>query len=937
MMRLLWLGLILAGQFLIPAPIKASASPVYAAPADWVNVTDLASILDEKAGSEAILVMIDQQLQLQPGHLYSYQDVAIRIDSAKTMSSMAQLFTPSWHPDHGDLIIHRFEIVRAGEGIDLMTSQNVFQVIRRERNLERQMINGMLTAFSQLEDLQLGDVVRLSYTITQTNDALDGRVQTSRRFLNEDVNIDFLRQTVRWPVDMEVNWRVSKDEIVPTRQTLDGWNILEFDYRAPQLDVEIPDNAPMRFRDANYFEAASFRSWEDVWLVNDKLYPEEDGIVPGGELDLVIKAIAEQTDDKKERMALALRLVQDQIRYLFNGMGFGNYEPQTPEETWRLRYGDCKAKTYLLLAALRRLGIGAEPMLVHINQRDAVADRLPSLQAFNHIIVRAELDGLTYWLDGTDTGTRKDDLQDSPTFRFGLTEQGLEEIPIRKPGRPYQKVNVTYDLKAGVDLPAPFELYAELRDSEATEIKEAISQLSAERAKEVAEEVALDYVLDGLVTETQFTYDDELQTGFLAAKGLAYLSWSKKGQRRRHELWSPANTFSVQKSRDEEELRDLPVTLSFPRFFEYNVTYILPEKYQDAELTGQTSVSAELGGYQLERDITKTADRLVSKEYYFTDRWELPANQFELERQQISDLNRRKVALVLPEDAPGPWHEIDRYVVSGGVKAHEEAFNAHVANATDDQETALANRAYFFEVIGNYEAAIQDLEASLELNSDPANYKWLGDLQLGSSPADAKASYARAIALSPTYYEALLALTRVHIRLLEFDQAHALLDQAKANGLTNTNIDSLRIEVLQAEGQFDEALTVMDGLVEEEPESAAYLADRCLIRMMEARDLDLALEDCTNMIEIAKRSAYYHFLRALVHYRMGNYQLARADLDKSIRAGDSNSYAYKLRSATHSKLGNTRLAKDDLMAAEYFDPAPGWYWGLYFDMPWALQ
>ncbi len=937
MIRLLLLLVVFAGQLLASPPANANAAPLYDAPADWVEVADLDTILEQAAGSEAILVLIDQQSQLEAAHLYSYQDVAVRIDSAKTMSNMARLFTPSWHPDRGNLIIHRFEIVRAGETIDLTSSGDIFQVIRREKNLERQMINGMLTAFSQLEDLQLGDVVRLSYTITQTNDALDGRVQTSGRFLSEDVNIDFLRQIVRWPEEMEVNWRVSKEEIVPSRQTIDGWNILDFDYRVPQLDVEIPKNAPVRFKDANYFEAASFASWEDVWQVNDKLYPEDDGIVTGGELDLMIKAIAEQTDDKKERMALAVRLVQDQIRYLFNGMGFGNYAPQSPEETWRLRYGDCKAKTYLLLAALRRLGITAEPMLVHLNQRDAVAERLPSFQAFNHIVVRAELDGMAYWLDGTGTGTRQDDLQDSPTFRFGLTENGLEEIPIRKPGRPYQRVNVTYDLKAGVDLPAPFELYAELRDTDATKIKNAITQLSAERAKETAEEVALDYVLDGLVTETQFTYDDELETGFLTAKGLAYLTWSKKGERQRHELWSHANNFSVQESRDEEELRDLPVTLGFPRFFEYNVTYILPEKYGRAELTGQTSVSEDLGGYHLERDVSKTENRIVSQEYYYTNRWELPASQFEPERQQISDLNRRKVALVLPEDTPGPWHEISNYVASGGAQTHREAFDAHVANATDDRETALANRAYFFEVIGNYDAAIEDLEASLELKSDPTNYKWLGDLQLGSSPTDAKASYTRAIALSPAYFDALLALTRLHIRLLEFEQAHALLDQAQDNGLTNTSVDSLRIEVLQAEGQFERALTVMDGLVEEEPESEYYLADRCLIRMMEAQDLDLALEDCTNMIEIAKRSSYYHFLRALVHYRMENYELALSDLDKSIRASDSNGYAYKLRSATHDKLGNTGLARDDMMAAKYFDRAAGWYWGVYFDMPRELQ
>jgi len=718
---------------------------------------------------------------------------------------------------------------------------------------------------------------------------------------------------------------------VPEQYSQGEWTILNFDYRPEEPDFEIPKNAPTRFKQKNYFEMASFTSWKDVSRVNAALYPENDGIIAGGELNREIQAIANQTSDKKERMALALQMVQDKVRYLYNGLGFGNYTPQTPEETWQLRYGDCKAKTYLLLAALRRMGIKAVPMLVSTTQGDVVKERLPSFQAFNHIIVKAELNGKVYWLDGTGNDTRLADMSDSPTHRYGLPslKRGaeLEEIPIRRPGRPYQMVKVIYDLTAGTKLPAPFELQATLRDSDARDLKEAVAQRSAEKTKEMREKLALQYVLDGLLTETQFTYDEEQETGFLTAKGLSYLDWETKAGKRRHELWSMADGFKIQKSRDQEELRELPVEIGYPYYFKYHVTYDLPERYNAAEMSGQSEFSAELGGYQFSRSVRKEDNRIISEEEYYTSRWELPASEFELERQELALLQRKNAEIILPQDTPAPWQELEDYKIANGIAKHWEAFDKHVALAKADDDSALENRAYFFQSIGDYERAIADVQAALVIESDPENYKWLGDLQLGLDPIAAKASYNKAIAIKPAYFDALLKLIRLQLRREEFQEANAILQEAKSDGLRDTSVDSLQIEILQAEGKFKEALQIMNALVDEEPDEASYLADRCMLRAMEKIDLDLALEDCTNMIELAKRSSYYHFMRGLVHYRQGDYQFAVDDLDKAIKVDDHLGHIYRLRAAAHDKVGNTTKSEDDLKAATFYYKYAGWYWG----------
>ncbi|PNB40097.1 transglutaminase, partial [Pseudomonas sp. FW305-130] len=82
--------------------------------------------------------------------------------------------------------------------------------------------------------------------------------------------------------------------------------------------------------------------------------------------------------DPKRQTAAALRLVQDQVRYFAQGMNGGNYVPQTPDKTWSTSYGDCKAKTLLLLTLLRAMKIEAEPVSANIGLGDIVPDRLPS-------------------------------------------------------------------------------------------------------------------------------------------------------------------------------------------------------------------------------------------------------------------------------------------------------------------------------------------------------------------------------------------------------------------------------------------------------------------------------------------------------------------------------------------------------------------------------
>lgn len=168
------------------------------------------------------------------------------------------------------------------------------------------------------------------------------------------------------------------------------------------------------------------------------------------------------------------------------GMAGGNYTPQAPAKTWELRYGDCKAKTLMLLAMLRAMGIEAEPVLASSGGGDLLPERLPTPGAFDHVLVRATVGGETLWLDGTRAGTRLTDIRDTPALYHALplTIAGSALIPVamHANARPDLDVSLEMDESASVQLPSLFKAEIAVRGEMAAMINAGLTQADASRS-----------------------------------------------------------------------------------------------------------------------------------------------------------------------------------------------------------------------------------------------------------------------------------------------------------------------------------------------------------------------------------------------------------------------------------------------------------------------
>ena len=329
-------------------------------------------------------------------------ETAFRIGSSQGLAAASLALV--WDPALNTLIIHRYRVIRDGTTIDLLGDGSKLTVARRETNLERATLDGQLTATYQPGDIRVGNIIDIAFTNTRHDPALGGRSQAVFGAL-AGMPIGRLHIRALWPSAKPVRWRAGPGILAPKEERHGGER--EFVVEAVNVTPPRPPRgAPLRFQAVNYIAASDMGSWRDVSKLMASLYAAASTLLPGGAIHAEAARIAAVSADPRVRALAALRLVEDQVRYVLLTIDDGGYVPAAAELTWSRRFGDCKGKTVPLLALLRELGIDAHPALVSTGAGDGLDRRLPMIGAFDYVVVAAAIGGRTYWLDGTRTGDR---------------------------------------------------------------------------------------------------------------------------------------------------------------------------------------------------------------------------------------------------------------------------------------------------------------------------------------------------------------------------------------------------------------------------------------------------------------------------------------------------------------------------------------------------
>ena len=735
-------------------------------PAAWVKPAPIPTVaIDPADNAPARRLLADMQMNFTPSANEVYLDTAVRIQTVQGLS--AATVGILWRPDIETVTVHSVHIVRGSQVIDVLKRGQTFTVLRRETNLERAMLDGVLTATLQPEGLQVGDVVEYSITKRQLDPIMQGYSEVVAGQM-PGPPIDRLRLRALWPTSKPIRWRQTFG--LPAgvlTKTAEGSEVV-IDAIRPERPKP-PKGAPPRFSFVSNVEFTQFADWAQASAIMAPLYRKAATLAPDSPIRAEAAKIRAASSDPKVQAMAALRLVQDQVRYLYLGMDLGGYLPADAEVTWQRRFGDCKAKTTLLLALLQELGITAQPALVSTVAGDGMDERLPMVELFNHILIRATLGGKTYWLDGTRTGDRSLETLPTPNWRWALPLQAagakLEKLEVPPLEIANIETHTRIDATAGLDTPAPTRIEMVYRGDLATGLHQMLAVVaSADLDKTLRGAVGNGYrSLE--IGKIEQVYDDLTNEQRVIIEGESSLAWSVDAASGGRQYVPDSGRLNVNPDYKREPGYGLDAAYAVPHpvYATVSETILLPQSGKGFALVGDP-IDTTAGGVHFLRAARLAGGTLSVESASKTMASEFTASEVPAVRDQLLDLNDSTLAVRAPK----------------GFKSGPTELALRLSRTPSTAGAFLDRGEAWFEK-GETAKALADYEAGFKLKPTDArslNGRCFARARAGQMLAGALVDCNAALDIEPRASGILDSRAFVHFRMGNYDKAITDYDRA---------------------------------------------------------------------------------------------------------------------------------------------------------------
>ncbi len=433
----------------------------------------------------------------------------------------------SWNPVSGTPTVHSVTLFRDGVATDILKAAS-FEILRREDQLEAAQLDGVLTAVLRVPDLRVGDELEVEFTVPLRDPSLGGN-DAGVLALGPAPAPGRSRIGLVWDKDHRPAIKTGagmQAAAVPRENGID----FRFDNPAA---LPPPKDAPPRYAWIRTVEYSDFADWAAVSRHFAPLFQRAARLSPASPIKAEAARIAAAHANAIDRARAALKLVQQNVRYIYVGLNGGNLTPASADDTWQRRYGDCKGKTALLLALLAELGIDAQPVLVNSSGADDGLDqRLPNSGLFDHVIVRAMIDGQRYWLDGTLPPVALPALAPAGPFEWVLPlsvqGQSIEQIAWTPRQAPDELNLYEIDARAGFDKPARIVSTTIKRGTDGLVAYQQMSALSADQLLALSRQELIGDTWQA-VDDVKWRYDEQAGVSILTVIGTGMVDWDDDG------------------------------------------------------------------------------------------------------------------------------------------------------------------------------------------------------------------------------------------------------------------------------------------------------------------------------------------------------------------------------------------------------------------------
>jgi len=918
----------------------AAETPQYGPAPAWVQPIEAPPASASNNRQPLRFLLVNEQTHFEPDAEERYAEIVTRIQTPDGLP--VGNLTQTWDPQTDVLTVNKVRILRGDQVIDVLAPKadgapgKTFTILRREANLESAMLDGRLTANLQLEDLRVGDVLDVAYTVRHHDPSFKGRPDATL-FNASPLAVDRLYLRALWPTTLPVRWRKT-DGLSDPKLTKTG---AQTELLVDMVDAKPPKPpklAPRRFSDLGRLQVSAYASWTDVSKRLAPLFIQAAKLDAESGLKAEAARIRALSQDPHLRASEAMKLVEEKVRYVFLAQDLGGYKPAAADLTWARRFGDCKGKSVLLVALLRELGLDAETVLVSTTDGDGMDERLPSL-SFDHAIVRLKLDGRIYWLDATRTGDVDIARLDPPPYRWALplTGEGADLTPIDQPPLATPRTVSFLRLDARQGLTAPASARVEVIHSGDAAL--GIDRFIRATSKADLETLQRNYWRSEYpwitIKTLAFFYDPATGEAHEVMEGLAQLDWSAgdAGRGRRFRIPNTGLGRAADFKRDPDTRMDAPYAVGYPAYTTGEITVILPDGGRGFRLEGR-DVDRTVGGVQYQRSASiKDGVAVVSVSTRALVR-EFPANAAYTTQLGLAALTSEGLWVRAPVTYNPSKQELS------GVSALEptttEDYFKRAAELAGKWETerALADyaevlrrepampgahigRGLLYMRKGEVEKALADFDAALAAQPDnlAALYARSQARLAARKPDLALADADTAVRFAPNFVDAYDNRALLFMRLHAPEKA--LADYNRILALNPESLTGLlgRSRAYMALGRPALAQVDLDAV----GESANILNERCFGRAVANVTLNAALAECDAAVRLAPAADNILDSRGFTRFRLGDFKGALADFDAALALNPKRPETLFARGLAKRRLGDHTGGDADLAAAKAMD------------------
>jgi hypothetical protein len=261
-------------------------------------------------------------------------------------------------------------------------------------------------------------------------------------FIGSEEGVIESNYTVRVPSDLNFRYKNVNTSIMPIAGQEGNYKIYKWNVKnLPPLDWEeggvsvrdrYPHVAMAVDKFAFYGILGDLSSWKSFGAWLNRLYSGLD-VLPAERQQFFIKLVSDATDEK-EKIRKIYSYLQENFRYVSIQLGIGGLKPFSAEFTDQKKYGDCKALSNYMKAALKAVGIKSYVAIINAEHNVEPVD--PSFPAnyFNHVILCVPGGKDSTWLECTSATADFGELGTFTENRNALlvTEEGGILVPTPK-------------------------------------------------------------------------------------------------------------------------------------------------------------------------------------------------------------------------------------------------------------------------------------------------------------------------------------------------------------------------------------------------------------------------------------------------------------------------------------------------------------------------